>query len=82
MASNFPPGTVFTTTAVRSTEGGDAYGQISFVYDPGEYPEFQTVSASDIAAALRDLFTSRGYTFDQFTAPVTTSSALDWPQEG
>jgi hypothetical protein len=80
VATNFPPRTPFSSVARMDTSDGEAYAQVTFTFDPGEYPELHTVTASDVAAAIRDLFVARGYTFEQFTAPVTSSAELDWPQ--
>lgn len=77
----WPPGTTFTSAVELDTGTDVAYGVVTVSWDPGEYPELHTADVADVADAVRDLLAGRGYTVPQFTAPVTSSDVLDWPQE-
>lgn len=80
-SSSFPPGTLFTSTVELPSDAESAYGTVQVSFDPSEYPEKHTITVADIAAIVRDLFTSHGYQVAPFEAPVTSSALLDWPQE-
>lgn len=79
-SSAFADGTHFKTTVVLDTASATAYGEIEFNFKQGDYPDLHTADVDDIAGALRDLFLDRGYTITPFTAPVTSSADLDWPE--
>ena len=79
--SSFPPTTVFTSSVQVDGPDGTGYATVSVGFNISEYPELHPVGVADVAAAVRDLLVEHGYTVPAFTAPVTSSAELDWPQE-